>query len=187
MVKTSGKHVPLTGPQNTHTTQCSDKTLLDFWWNMSFFLSFCLSFVLSFFLFSFFLSFCLVWPFLPTHCMCWRLLLHQIPLTDRQTDSHTYTNRPRDGPVAETTHNIQNRQTAMPPVGLKPAIPASDRKQTYALDRAATGRGTRRELISGSSIIIQKDLHWILSAAKTQTAATLPSVQQNIWASQEKN
>jgi hypothetical protein len=29
----------------------------------------------------------------------------------------------------------------MPPVGFEPAIPASDRPQTYALDRAATGIG----------------------------------------------
>jgi len=29
----------------------------------------------------------------------------------------------------------------MPPVGFEPAIPASERPQTYALDRAATGTG----------------------------------------------
>jgi hypothetical protein len=29
----------------------------------------------------------------------------------------------------------------MPPVGLEPAIPASARLQTYALDRVATGIG----------------------------------------------
>jgi hypothetical protein len=31
----------------------------------------------------------------------------------------------------------------MPPVGFEPTIPASARPQTYALDRAATGIGTR--------------------------------------------
>jgi len=45
MLKTGGKHGPLNGrgQQNTHTTQCDDKTLLDFRWNMFFFLSFFLS------------------------------------------------------------------------------------------------------------------------------------------------
>ena len=31
----------------------------------------------------------------------------------------------------------------MPPVGFEPAIPASERPQTYALDRSATGTGTQ--------------------------------------------
>ena len=39
------------------------------------------------------------------------------------------------------THNTHNRQTSMPPVGFEPAIPASERLQTHALDRAATGTG----------------------------------------------
>ena len=38
-----------------------------------------------------------------------------------------------------TTHNTHNRQTSMPPVGFEPTIPACERPQTYALDRAATG------------------------------------------------
>jgi hypothetical protein len=37
-----------------------------------------------------------------------------------------------------TTHNNYNRQTFMTPVGYEPAIPAAERKQTYALERAAT-------------------------------------------------
>ena len=40
-----------------------------------------------------------------------------------------------------TKHNTQNRETSMPPVGLEPAIPASERPQTQALDRAAIGIG----------------------------------------------
>jgi hypothetical protein len=40
-----------------------------------------------------------------------------------------------------TTHNAQNRQTSMPPVGFEPTILAGERQQTYALDRAATGTG----------------------------------------------
>jgi hypothetical protein len=32
-------------------------------------------------------------------------------------------------------------QTSMPPVGLEPTIPVSERLQTHALDRTATGIG----------------------------------------------
>ena len=34
----------------------------------------------------------------------------------------------------------------MPPAGLEPAIQASERQQTHALDRAATGIGVSYEL-----------------------------------------
>ena len=37
-----------------------------------------------------------------------------------------------------TTHNIHNRQTSMPPAGFEPTVPACERPQTDALDRAAT-------------------------------------------------
>ena len=42
-----------------------------------------------------------------------------------------------------TTHSTHKtaRQTSMPPTGFEPAIPASERPQTHALDRAATGVG----------------------------------------------
>jgi hypothetical protein len=36
-------------------------------------------------------------------------------------------------------NNTQHSQTYMPPVGIEPAIPESERPQTNALDRAATG------------------------------------------------
>ena len=41
-----------------------------------------------------------------------------------------------------TTHNTHKRKTYLPPVGFKLVIPANDRRQTHALDRAATGIGT---------------------------------------------
>jgi hypothetical protein len=41
-----------------------------------------------------------------------------------------------------TTHNTHKRQTFMLPGGFEPAIPASERPQTHALDRAATGIGS---------------------------------------------
>ena len=37
------------------------------------------------------------------------------------------------------THNTHNRQTSVPPVGLNPAIPVSERPHTHALDRENTG------------------------------------------------
>ena len=40
-----------------------------------------------------------------------------------------------------TTHNNHNRQTSMPQAGFEPTIPVSERLQTHALDRAATGIG----------------------------------------------
>ena len=49
------------------------------------------------------------------------------------------------------THNIQKRETSISLAGLKPAIPESDRQQTLALDRSATGPGNENqyyELIS---------------------------------------
>ena len=39
--------------------------------------------------------------------------------------------------------NTHNRQTSIHPVGFEPTIPASERPQTYAFDRAATGTGKR--------------------------------------------
>jgi hypothetical protein len=43
------------------------------------------------------------------------------------------------GDLYLTTHNTRRRKTSMPPTGLEPAIPASDRPQTPALVRWATG------------------------------------------------
>ena len=40
-----------------------------------------------------------------------------------------------------TTHNTHTRQTFMPPAGFESTTPASERLQTHALDRAATGIG----------------------------------------------
>ena len=40
-----------------------------------------------------------------------------------------------------TTHNTHQRQTFMPTVGFEPTVPANERLQTDAIDRAATGTG----------------------------------------------
>ena len=43
-----------------------------------------------------------------------------------------------------TTHNTHNRQTSMPPVGFEPTTSAGERPKTHALDRAATGTGSKQ-------------------------------------------
>ena len=97
--------------------------------------------LLTFFL-SFFLSL-LLWPLLPTHCRCRGLLLHLITLNDTYTVGRTPLDegsaRRRDLYLA--THNTHSRQTCTLPAGFEPAIPASERSQTHASDRAATGIG----------------------------------------------
>ena len=42
------------------------------------------------------------------------------------------------------TYNTHDRQTSMLPVEFEPTIPAGERPQTYALDRAATGMGIKK-------------------------------------------
>ena len=42
-----------------------------------------------------------------------------------------------------TTHNTLNRHTSMTPAGFEPAILASERPQTYTLDREASETGTK--------------------------------------------
>jgi hypothetical protein len=43
-----------------------------------------------------------------------------------------------------TTHNTHKRETSLFPAGIEPAVPASERSQTHALDRAATEIGFLR-------------------------------------------
>jgi hypothetical protein len=91
--------------------------------------------------------------FLPTCFRCRELLLDLITLSDTHTHTHTHTHtrthalgralldgrstRRRD--LYVTIHNTHNRQTSVPPAGFESAIPASERQQTQALDRATTG------------------------------------------------
>ena len=56
------------------------------------------------------------------------------------------------------THNTHNRQTSMPPVGFEPTISASERPQTYALDRAATGTGSITPLMLQTHLNLNNDL-----------------------------
>ena len=64
-------------------------------------------------------------------------------------------------------HNIQKRQTSMPPAEFEPAVLASQRPQTHALDRAATGIGrkyinTLLQLISIYQSTWYVNCHWSL-------------------------
>ena len=69
-----------------------------------------------------------------------RFLAHtQRRITVGRTPLDEWSARRRDLYLA--THNSHNRQTSMSPVGFEPTISASERPQTYALDRAATGTG----------------------------------------------
>jgi hypothetical protein len=89
---------------------------------------------LGFFLLAFFLSFD-VYPR--------RLLLHLITLSD----THTHTHTPHSVGLLWTSNRhlislkTHERQISMLSAGFKPAVPASERPQTQALDCAATGIG----------------------------------------------
>ena len=87
--------------------------------------------------------FCFLWRCSPTRAMAssiLRFLDHtQRRITVGRTPLDEWSARHRY--LYLTTHNIHNRQTSMSPVGSEPTISASERPQTYALDRAATGTG----------------------------------------------
>ena len=85
----------------------------------------------------------LLWRCCPTRAMAssfMRFLDHtQRRITVGRTPLDEWSARRRD--LYLTTHNTHNRQTSMPPVGFEPTISASERPQTYALDRAAARTG----------------------------------------------
>jgi hypothetical protein len=68
-----------------------------------------------------------------------------------------------------TKHNTQNRQTSMPPVKFEPIVPASERTQTHALDRAATGTGKWRKLNGILLLIIRIFWRFLYSKGFIQT------------------
>ena len=106
----------------------------------------CISVHFLFFSLSFFIL-----SFLPaSHCRLGRLFLRLITLGGTHAHTHTRTHlvglvwtrgRPDAKTSTCTTHRIHKRQTSMPPAGFEPAIPARERPQTRALDRADTGIG----------------------------------------------
>jgi hypothetical protein len=73
----------------------------------------------------------------PPHCRGFTITPRHTTLSRTPLDE--WPARRRD--LYLTTHNKHKRQTSMPPMGFEPTIPASERPQTYFLDRAATGIG----------------------------------------------
>ena len=76
----------------------------------------------------------------PYHCWGSEITLRHT--TFGRTPLDEWSDRRRD--LYLTTHNTHRRQTSMPLAGFETAIPASERPQTKALDRAATGIGSVR-------------------------------------------
>jgi hypothetical protein len=70
----------------------------------------------------------------------WRgLMITLRHITLRRASLDEWSARGRD--LYLTTHNIHKRHTSMPSAGFEPAIPGSQRPQTHALGRTATGIG----------------------------------------------
>jgi hypothetical protein len=84
-----------------------------------------------------FLSF-LVWPHLPTHCR------YRVNVASDHIQGHMQTRQDSSGrgigpSQRHLRDNTQHSQpTYMPPAGFETAIPASERPQSHALNRAAT-------------------------------------------------
>jgi len=53
----------------------------------------------------------------------------------------------RRGGVYLTTHNTHKSQTSMPEAEIEPKIPESERPETHAFDRTATGIGPYQTVI----------------------------------------
>jgi hypothetical protein len=71
----------------------------------------------------------------PLHCRGFTVTLRHTRVGRTPLDK--WSARRRD--LCLTTHSTHKRQTSMPPPGFETTIPASERSQTHALDRAATG------------------------------------------------
>ena len=74
----------------------------------------------------------------PSQCPSFTITLRHTMLG--RTRLNEWSARRRD--LYLTTHNTHNRQTSTPSAGIEPSISASERPQTHALGRAATGIGT---------------------------------------------
>ena len=83
---------------------------------------------------------------------CWGLTITLRHTTLGRTPLDGWSARRRD--LHLTIHNTHKRQTFMHTVGFEPTIPVSERPQTHALDRTATGlckgEGNRRNLVDSS-------------------------------------
>jgi hypothetical protein len=93
---------------------------------------------------------------------------------DLRTSSTTFGKTPLDEWSARrrdlnlTTHNAHNRQTSVLPVGFEPTVASSQRPQTYALDRAATGTlvKTNTEVKLCFFLAISQCMNWIFNCPR---------------------
>ena len=67
----------------------------------------------------------------------------------------------------------------MPPAGFEPAIPASERPQTYALDRAATGKGRYYYIYPRKYLLALASHNESLDAKVREWKISLDSKNQN--------
>jgi len=74
----------------------------------------------------------------PPQCRYFEITLR--PTTLGRTPLDEWSARRRD--LYLTTHNTHNRQSSISPAVFEHTVPASERQQTHALDRAATGIGS---------------------------------------------
>jgi hypothetical protein len=98
------------------------------------FLQICTSNILSF----------LLWPLFTPILQVYKVMLHLTILIDTYTigRAHLGEGSARSKGLYLTKNNIHNKQISMPSEGFETTIPASERPQNHALDRAATGTGT---------------------------------------------
>jgi hypothetical protein len=82
-----------------------------------------------------------------------------------------------------TTHDTHIWQMSMPPVGFKPEIPASERPQTHALNRAATAIGLRTFISVNYSTIPRTQtvfVHSLIHSHKAVKQRDIPALRRVI-------
>jgi hypothetical protein len=104
----------------------------------------------------------------PPHYRGFTITLGRTPLDE-------WSARRRD--LYVTTHNTHKRQTSMSSAEFKPAIPASERPQTHALDRAATGIGVLYNVVDK----IYGDFLWSLLALLAACASIYGLKQSGLF------
>ena len=66
-----------------------------------------------------------------------------------------------------TKHTIHKRHAFMPPVGFEPAIPASERLQTHAWNRAATGIGLSANSWAMLRVIAAREVSYMKNSSNS--------------------
>ena len=79
---------------------------------------------------------------------------------------------PLQRPVPDNIHSAYKRQMSTPPTGSELTIPAIERTQTHALDRAATGSGNK--LVHSISKILSQIILMIEDAALWEVTECSP-------------